>query len=75
MNTPTNRTTISFDQAYPIELAAELAGCSVETLRRAVRRREIAAIRNGARGHIKIRASALDSWLKRQTISALRAHA
>ena len=62
----------TFDAAVPLREAARLAGVHVDTLRDAVRLREVAAVRHGARGHIRIRLSEIDRWLRRQTIPARR---
>ncbi len=63
-----------FDRMMPLQAAAELAGLHPQTLRAAVRRRELAVVRLGAnpKGKCYIRMSALDTWLKRQTIAASR---
>lgn len=61
-----------FDRAVPLVEAAELSGRHPQTLRQAVRQRELPAIRRGRRGHILIRLSALDAWLRRDTIPERR---
>ncbi len=63
-----------FDRMLPLQAAAELAGLHPQTVRAAVRRRELAVVRLGAnpKGKCYIRLSALDAWLRRQTIPASR---
>ena len=63
---------IEFDRAVPLLEAAELAACHPQTLRKAVRRRELSVVRRGPRGHVKVRLSALEAWLRSQTIPARR---
>ncbi|GMU56470.1 MAG: hypothetical protein AMXMBFR33_56160 [Candidatus Xenobia bacterium] len=66
-------TAADFDRCISLKEAAELACCHHQTLRQAIRHREIEVVRRGGvRGHIFIRLSALDSWIKRTTIPASR---
>lgn len=65
----------SFDPVLDASEAANYAGRCVETIRRAVRLRELAAVRApGRSSHIRVRLSALNAWLKRMETPASRRH-
>ena len=54
-----------YDPRFDVKGAAKYANRSDETIRRAVRGKELACERPSARGHIRIKLSALNAWLKR----------
>ncbi len=59
------------DPVYDIHAAAAYAGgLHVQTVRRAVRERELSCIRRGRRGHLYFRQSHLDAWLRRHEVRA-----
>lgn len=61
------------DPVYDIHAAAEYCGGRhCQTLRRAVRQRELACIRRGRRGHLYFRRSHLEAWLRRHEVRAAR---
>ncbi len=66
--------TTNFDRCVTVREAAELACCHHQTLRKAIKTREIEVVRRGGsqKGRLFIRLSALDKWLKRSTIPVSR---
>lgn len=52
--------------------AVYCGGLHVQTVRKAVRLRELACIRRGRRGHLYFRRSMLDAWLRRYEVRAAR---
>ncbi len=65
-----------FDKTVPLARAAELAGVHPQTLRKAVRLRELDSVKfrraGSTRPRVYIRLSALDRWLKANTERASR---
>lgn len=61
------------DPALSLAEAAEyLGGMHPVELRKLVRQRELACVRRGDRGFIRIRLSELNRWLDRNTVPARR---
>jgi len=61
------------DPALSLAEAAEyLGGLHPVELRKLVRQRELACVRRGERGYIRIRLSELNRWLESNTIPARR---
>ena len=53
-----------YDPLFDVKGAAGYASCSEETIRRAVRLRELGCCRTGGpQSHIRVRLSALNAWL------------
>jgi len=52
--------------------AAVYLGMSTREFRRLVAERELAVVRRGYRGRIKVRLSELDRWIKRNSVPATR---
>ena len=63
-------TTIALDPLLGLPQAAANLEMTPSELRRLVAAREIAVVRRGSRGHIKIRLSEIESWKRRNTIPA-----
>lgn len=60
------------DPRLSISQAAEYASVHPQTIRQACSRRELDHERSGTQGHIRIRLSALEAWLSRDRVRALR---
>lgn len=63
---------VAADPILALAEAAQTSGHHPQTLRQAARARELEVIRDGPRGNIRIRLSALNRWLDRQTVRARR---
>ena len=63
------------DPALSLAEAAVYLSVHPVELRGMARRREIAVIRRGERGHMRFRLSELNRWLERHTVPARRAAA
>lgn len=62
------------DPWYPLVAAAQYVGVHPQTLRQAIREREIAASRRGDYGHYRLRLSELNRWaLSHETPARKRA--
>lgn len=62
----------AYDPLMTFKEVIAYARTSDPTLRRAVSEREIACVRNGARGHLKFRLSAVNAWIRKQEVAATR---
>ncbi|GMU56468.1 MAG: hypothetical protein AMXMBFR33_56140 [Candidatus Xenobia bacterium] len=62
----------AFDPILDVFMAAVYTGRHEQTLREAVRQRELACCRTGTRGHMRFRLSHLNAWLARQEQRAAR---
>jgi len=67
-----SRMDLAGDVWYSAEEAALHCGCHAQTIRKACRMRELAHRQKGQFGHLRIRKSELDRWMKRDEVPALR---
>ena len=63
---------VAYDPLLSVSEAAEYVDRHPETLRKAVRAREIACVRKKARGRMQFRLSVLNAWVKSQEQPARR---
>lgn len=61
------------DAWMTVQQASEYTGYHPQTLRKLIRMGDLACIRRGGSGHIRIRRSALDQWARRNTVKVREA--
>jgi len=66
---------LTLDPLLGLPEAAQNLEMTPSELRRLVAAREIAVVRRGTKGHIKIRVSELEAWKRRNTVPARKPRA